>query len=489
MTSADTHSYFTTIRKDVMSDTIVTVNPATGAELASYPVMSPGQIDAALDAAAAAQRAWAGEDFTVRAEILRAAAGLLRERDEELAVLVTREMGKPLAESLAEVHKCATGLEFYVEHAPGFLADEVYDTSADRSWVSYEPVGVVLAVMPWNFPLWQVFRFAAPALMAGNAALLKHSPNTTGAALACQDILAAAGLPDGLFTALLVAEPDVPATTERLIADPRVGAVTITGSERAGSAVGAIAGREIKKSVLELGGSDPFVVLADADLPRVAHLAVRGRFLNAGQSCISPKRFLVEQAVAEEFTRLVIAETRALTVGDPEAPGTDMGPMARRDLRDQVAAQVRAAVAAGATLLCGGAPREDLDGFYYPPTVLGDITPAMSVYTQEVFGPVAAIITVADADEAVAVANDTPFGLGASVWSADVEAAVAVGRRITSGACFINALVASDARMPFGGTKRSGYGRELAAPGIREFVNVRTWWTLNQPQAQAPTSE
>jgi succinate-semialdehyde dehydrogenase / glutarate-semialdehyde dehydrogenase len=350
-----------------MSDTIVTVNPATGAELARFPVMSAEEIDAALDGAAAAQRAWAGEDFKVRAEVLRAAAALLLQRVEELAVLVTREMGKPLAESRAEVDKCAIGLEFYADNAQGFLADEVYDTSADRSWVSYEPVGVVLAVMPWNFPLWQVFRFAAPALMAGNAALLKHSPNTTGAAVACQEILSAAGLPDGLFTTLLVAEAAVPAVTERLIADPRVGAVTITGSERAGSAVGAIAGREIKKSVLELGGSDPFVVLADADLPRVAHLAVRGRFLNAGQSCISPKRFIVEAAVAEEFTRLVIDETRALTVGDPEAPGTDVGPMARRDLRDQVAAQVDAAVAAGATVHCGGAIREDLDGFSIRP--------------------------------------------------------------------------------------------------------------------------
>jgi succinate-semialdehyde dehydrogenase/glutarate-semialdehyde dehydrogenase len=398
-------------------------------------------------------------------------------------------MGKPLAESRAEVDKCAVGLEFYANHAHTFLADEVYETSADRSWVSYEPLGVVLAVMPWNFPLWQVFRFAAPALMAGNAALLKHSPNTTGSALACQEILSAAGLPDGLFTTLLVAEADVAATTERLIADPRVGAVTITGSERAGSAVGSIAGREIKKSVLELGGSDPFVVLADADLPRVASLAVKGRFLNAGQSCISPKRFIVESAVAEDFIRLVVDKTRKLTLGDPEGPGTDVGPLARPDLRDGITVQVRAAIEAGATLLCGGKPRDDLGGFFYEPTVLTNVTPGMSVYAEEVFGPVATIITVGNADEAVRVANDTPFGLGASVWSADIDAAVGVGKRITSGACFINAVVASDARMPFGGTKRSGYGRELAAPGIREFVNVRTWWALDEPPAQAPNSE
>lgn len=468
---------------------IETVNPATGAPLASYPVMSDTDIDTALDTAAAAQVAWAAEDFKARGEVLRAAATVLRERADELALLVTREMGKPLVESVAEVHKCATGLEFYADNAATFLADEVYETSADRSWVSYEPVGVVLAVMPWNFPLWQVFRFAAPALMAGNAALLKHSPNTTGAALACQEILIAAGLPEGLFTALLVAEADVPATTERLIADPRVGAVTITGSERAGSAVGSIAGREIKKSVLELGGSDPFVVLADADLEKVAHLAVKGRFLNAGQSCISPKRFIVEQAVAAEFTRLVVEKTESLVLGDPEAPGTDVGPMARRDLRDGVAAQVEAALDAGAELLCGGGPVEDSNGFYYRPTVLAGVRPGMSVYAQEVFGPVATIIAVADADEAVTVANDTPFGLGASVWSRDVDAAIEVGRRIMSGACFINSIVASDARMPFGGTKRSGYGRELAAPGIREFVNVRTWWACNAPAAQAPASE
>lgn len=345
-----------------MTDVITTVNPATGATLATYPVMSSAEVDETLAIAARAQKVWAGQDFEARARILRTAADLLRDGEADLALLVTREMGKPVAEALAEVRKCAAGVEYYADHAAGYLADEPYDTSADRAWVSYEPVGVVLAVMPWNFPLWQVFRFAAPALMAGNAALLKHSPNTTGSALACQKILTKAGLPDGLFTALVVDEAEVPVVTERLISDARIGAVTITGSERAGSAVGSLAGREIKKSVLELGGSDPFVVLADADLSRVARLAVRGRFLNAGQSCISPKRFIVEEVVAEEFTALVVEETARLSVGDPEAAGTDVGPMARRDLRDAVAAQVNAAVAAGATLLCGGAPIGSSDG-------------------------------------------------------------------------------------------------------------------------------
>lgn len=472
-----------------MTATIITTNPATGRELARYDAMPPEHIDALVDTAAAAQKSWADEDFKSRGEVLRAAATVLRTRREELAVLVTREMGKPLVESRGEVDKCAIGLEFYADHAHQFLADEQYATDADRSWVSYEPVGIVLAIMPWNFPLWQVFRFAAPALMAGNAALLKHSPNTTGSALACEQVLREAGLPAGLFTTLLVAEPDVPATTEKLIADPQIGAVTITGSERAGSAVGSIAGREIKKSVLELGGSDPFVILADADLPKVAALAARGRFLNAGQSCISPKRFIVDAAVVDEFTRLFVDQVARLQVGDPEAEGTEVGPMARADLLDGVDAQVRAAVDAGARLLHGGHRLEGTDGFFYAPTVLADVRPGMSVYAEEVFGPVAAIITVDGVDEAVQVANDTPFGLGASVWGADVDAAIAVGRRIESGACFINAIVASDARMPFGGTKRSGYGRELAAPGIREFVNVRTWWAMNEPGAHAPVSE
>ncbi|MFF2110098.1 NAD-dependent succinate-semialdehyde dehydrogenase [Rhodococcus koreensis] len=472
-----------------MTASITTVNPATGEPLATYPTMSDSKIDEVLDTAAAAQDKWAQLDFAARGQILRSAAAELRNRQDSLALLVTREMGKPLVESRAEVEKCAVGLEYYADNAAAFLADETYATSADDSWVSYEPVGIVLAIMPWNFPLWQVFRFAAPALMAGNAALLKHSPNTTGSAIESEKILLAAGLPEGLFTALLVAEPDVPATTERLIADPRIGAVTITGSERAGSAVGSIAGREIKKSVLELGGSDPFVVLADADLPKVAALAARGRFLNNGQSCISPKRFVVDASIAEEFTRLLLENVGRLQVGDPEADGTDVGPMARRDLMDGIDRQVQAAVRQGATLLHGGHPLDDTAGFFYAPTVLAGVHKGMSVYEEETFGPVATVITVDGPDEAVAVANDTRFGLGASVWGTDLDAAVAVGKRIESGACFINSVVASDARMPFGGSKRSGYGRELASAGIREFVNVRTWWAMKEPGSQAPVSE
>jgi succinate-semialdehyde dehydrogenase / glutarate-semialdehyde dehydrogenase len=468
--------------------TVRTVDPATGTLLAEYPAFTDADVDAALDGAAAAQTGWAARPFAERSAVLRCAGEVLRAEVDDLALLVTREMGKPLAEARAEVEKCATACDYYAEHAAEFLADEPVDTSADRSWIGYQPVGVVLAVMPWNFPLWQVLRFAAPALMAGNAALLKHSPNTTGCALAVQRVLTDAGVPQGLFTALVVAEPDVPAVTRRLIDDPRIGAVTITGSERAGQAVGSAAGDAIKKSVLELGGSDPFVVLADADLPRVAAMAARGRFLNAGQSCISPKRFVLDAAVAEEFTRLLVAEVEGLTVGDPEASGTDVGPVAREDLLEGVHRQVEASVAAGARLLAGG-HRVDRAGWFYAPTVLADVQAGQPAYGEEIFGPVASVIVVDGDEEAVRVANDTRFGLGASVWTADAERGIAVARRIRSGAVFVNAVVASDVRMPFGGTRASGHGRELAVAGIREFVNVRTWWVLDEPAVTPPASE
>jgi succinate-semialdehyde dehydrogenase/glutarate-semialdehyde dehydrogenase len=316
--------------------------------------------------------------------------------------------------------------------------------------------------------------------MAGNAVLLKHSANTTGCALAVQSVLLEAGLPPGVFTALVIAEDDVPSATEQLVADSRIAAVTLTGSERAGSAVAAVAGRAIKKCVLELGGSDPLIVLADADLERVAAHAVRARFLNAGQSCIAPKRLIVEQPVAREFTRLVVEAVGRLKTGDPEDPDTDIGPLARRDLCAAFARQVQSSVEAGAVVLAGGDVPSGCAGNYYLPTVLGGVRPGMPAYDEEMFGPVASIITVNDVDHAVAIANDTPYGLGASVWSSDPKFARSVGQQITSGACFVNAAVMSDPRVPFGGTKRSGYGRELGQAGIREFVNDRTWWVMDK---------
>jgi succinate-semialdehyde dehydrogenase / glutarate-semialdehyde dehydrogenase len=467
---------------------VTTVNPATGGELAQYPTHSAAQIEFLLHAAVRAQAVWAACPIGERSAVLRRAAELLRADVESLSLLVTREMGKPLAEAAAEVEKCATACDYYADNADRILADEVVATSADRSWIGYEPVGVVLAVMPWNFPLWQVVRFAAPALMAGNAALLKHSPNTTGSALAVQDLLTRAGVPDGAFTALVVAEPEVPAVTSRLIADPRIGAVTVTGSERAGSAVGAAAGTAVKKSVLELGGSDPFVVLADADLDRVVAMAVKARYLNGGQSCISAKRFIVDAAIADDFTTRLVSAVQALTVGNPEAPGTEIGPMARADLVDGLHRQVQESVAAGARLAAGGHPLPG-PGNFYAPTVLTDVAAGMPAYDEETFGPVAAVIVVDGDEDAARVANDTRFGLGASVWTADPQRGVAVARTIRSGAAFINAVVASDVRMPFGGTRSSGYGRELAEAGMREFVNVRTFWLSEQPAETAPTSE
>jgi succinate-semialdehyde dehydrogenase / glutarate-semialdehyde dehydrogenase len=459
---------------------VTTVDPSNGQALHSYPVTTRSELSAAVHAAATIQRDWSRIDLADRARVLRSTSAQLAQNRDRLALLITREMGKPIREALTEVDKCAAVLDYYAESGERFLADEINDgTDADQSWVSFDPLGVILGIMPWNYPLWQVFRFAAPALMAGNAVLLKHAANTTGCALAIQNVLIDAGLPPGVLTALVIAEDDVPSATAQLVVDPRIAAVTLTGSERAGSAVAAIAGRAIKKCVLELGGSDPFVVLADADLERVAAHAVRARFLNAGQSCISPKRLIVEQPVATQFTRLVVEAAERLKTGDPEKPDTDIGPLARRDLRDAFARQVQSSIEAGAVVLAGGYVPSDGTGNYYLPTVLGGVRPGMPAYDEEMFGPVASIITVNDVDHAVAIANDTPYGLGASVWSSDLRIAGSVGRRITSGACFVNAPVTSDPRVPFGGTKRSGYGRELGRAGIREFVNARTWWVMD----------
>ncbi|HEY0642915.1 MAG TPA: NAD-dependent succinate-semialdehyde dehydrogenase [Nocardioides sp.] len=456
------------------SPTITTVDPATGLDLATYDVHDEAAVDAALAAAHAAYVHWSQRPVAERCDLLRAVGKLLVERREDYAALITAEMGKPLAEALAEVDKCAWNCEVVADSAPSWLADQEVASSASRSWVSYEPLGVVLAVMPWNYPFWQVLRFACAALVAGDAGVLKHSPNVTGCALAIEQLLADAGAPAGLFTTLVLADSQLAEMTPRIVGDPRVAAVTLTGSERAGEAIGAAAGRALKKSVLELGGSDPFVVLDDADLVAAAKVAVRSRFGNGGQSCIAAKRFIVAESVADEFVRLFIEEVGALVVGDPTDPLTTVGPMARDDLREALARQVSESVAQGAELVCGGSPI-DAPGSFFEPTVLDHVVPGMTAFGEETFGPVAAIVRASDDDHAVDLANDTDYGLGASVWSRS-DRGLAVGRRIRSGALFVNAMVASDPRLPFGGTGRSGFGRELSAEGTREFTNVRTMY-------------
>jgi len=455
-----------------MPTTITTIDPATGRTLATYDAFGETEIDAALAGAHAAYGAWSRVPVTERTDLLRTVGKLLTERRADYAALITAEMGKPLAEALAEVDKCAWNCGIVADAAPEWLADHEVPSAAARSWLSYEPLGVVFGVMPWNYPFWQVLRFACAAIVAGNAALLKHSSNVTGCALAIESLFEDAGGPPHLFTTLVLADVDLAEATPRIVGDPRVAAVTLTGSERAGEAIGAAAGRALKKSVLELGGSDPFVVLDDADLEAAATTAVKSRFGNGGQSCIAAKRFIVSDSVADEFARLVVDRVAMLQVGDPTAPGTTIGPMARADLRDGLHDQVNRAVEQGATLVTGGHPIEG-DGNYYAPTVLDHVEPHMATFVEETFGPAASIIRARDDDHAVELANDTVYGLGAAVWSGS-DRGLAVGRRIRSGALFVNAMVASDPRLPFGGIGRSGYGRELSAEGTREFTNVRT---------------
>ncbi|MDA0171149.1 NAD-dependent succinate-semialdehyde dehydrogenase [Solirubrobacter taibaiensis] len=453
--------------------TVTVVDPATEQEVASYAEHGPAQIDAAVAAADAAFREWRRLPIEERGALLTAVAGILRERSEELAQLVVSEMGKPLAEARFEIEKSASACEYFAETAPGILADQTVDAGDGRHIVSYEPIGIIFAVMPWNFPFWQVIRFAGPALMAGNTALLKHAPNVSGTALALEEVFTAAGAPAGVFTSLIVAPQNVPDVSARLIADPRVAAVTLTGSERAGAFVAAEAGKALKKSVLELGGSDPFVVLADADLDVAVKHAVTGRLMTAGQTCIAPKRFLVDATVVDAFQTKLVTALEAVKIGDPREEGVGLGPLAREDILENLERQVAATIAEGAELKTGGT-RLDQPGFFFPPTVLGGVKPGMTAFVEETFGPVVAITPFATEDEAVELANDTRYGLGATVWSQDTERGEAVARRIESGLVSVNALVASDPRLPFGGIKRSGYGRELAAVGMHEFTNIRT---------------
>ena len=385
--------------------------------------------------------------------------------------MLTREMGKPIAESEAEVEKCAVCCEWFATNGSRLLANETHASNATRSYVAFRPLGVLLAIMPWNFPYWQVFRAAAPALMAGNVMVLKHAANVTGVALKIEEIFRAATLPDGAFAMLLIASKEM----EPIVADDRIAAVTLTGSEGAGSSVGAAAGKAIKKTVLELGGSDYFIVLADADLEQAATIGVKARFQNTGQSCIAAKRFIIEDAVYDEYVERFVRKARELKIGDPTQRDTQVGPLARNDLRDALAEQVRDTVAAGAKLLLGG-DKLDRPGAFYAPTVVGDVKPAMRMASEETFGPAAAMMRARDAAHAVELANDSRFGLGGNLWTRDVARAEELAVQLESGNCFINGMTASDPRLPFGGVKKSGIGRELSAFGIREFVNVQTVW-------------
>ena len=422
-----------------------------------------------------AQRAfllWRSTDLAARSGLLRRAADLLEERKERFAALMAAEMGKPVAQGRAEVEKCALGCRFYADRAAEFLAPESIQTEASKSYVAFQPLGVLLAVMPWNFPLWQVFRFAAPALMAGNAALLKHASSVSGCALAIGEIFRDAGFPDGLFGVLLLRAGAV----ERVLERPEVRAVTLTGSAEAGRAIAAAAGRLLKKSVLELGGSDPYVVLEDAPLTPTVETCVASRLTNSGQSCIAAKRFIVVEKVRREFQDRFVSRMRGVRMGDPMDESVDLGPLARRDLRDALHRQVVESVRKGANIALGGEIPAGR-GAFYPPTVLIDVAPGMPAYHEETFGPVAAIIAARDEADAIRIANDSPFGLGAAVFTRDTERGerIAAGS-LDAGSCFVNAQVRSDPRLPFGGIKDSGYGRELGPFGIREFVNVKTVW-------------
>jgi len=447
------------------------INPATEEVLATFEELTPPQIDATLEQAQQAFRQWRERSLAERARLLHAAARVLRDQSARWAGLITAEMGKPIVEAEAEIAKCAWNCDYFADESERFLRRIAIPTNARESYVSFEPLGVVLAIMPWNFPFWQVFRFAAPALMAGNTAVLKHASNVPQCALAIEEVFRQAGFPEGVFRTLLIPGSAV----EQVIGDPRVAAVSLTGSTDTGRRVASAAGRFIKKQVLELGGSDPFIVLADADLAAAAQTAARARNQNTGQSCIAAKRFFVEEAVAERFTEQFVAAVKALRVGNPAERETNIGPLARADLREALARQVEASVALGARVLTGGA-RLDGKGYYYAPTVLDRVEESMPVLREETFGPAAAVVRVRDAEEAIARANDTRYGLGANLWTQDIDRAKVLARRIEAGSVFINGMVASDPRLPFGGVKESGYGRELSEFGIREFTNIQTVW-------------
>ncbi len=460
---------------------IASTNPATGETLETFTALTAAEVDERIEKASAAFGDWRLTSFENRAIRMRRASEILEAEKQGLGEMMTLEMGKPIGAAVAEVEKCALVCRYYADKASRLLASHSVDVLDGEGAVYFQPLGVVLAVMPWNFPFWQVFRFVAPALMAGNTGLLKHSSNVPRSALAIEDILTRAGFPDGVFQTLLVGSAEVDA----IVAHPDVAAVTLTGSEGAGRSIAESAGRNLKKTVLELGGSDPFIVMPSADVPKAAATGVIARMINNGQSCIAAKRFFIHEAVYDEFIEKFVAAVNAIKVGDPMDPATGLGPLATRDIRNELSAQVEKTISLGARALCGGRAPDGLAGFYYEPTVLVDIPASSPASDEELFGPVASVWRVAGIDEAISLANSTRFGLGASVWTSDWTERERFVRDIESGMVFFNAMVASEPALPFGGVKASGYGRELGEFGIREFVNIKS---VKQGLGSAPAS-
>ncbi|HKX27248.1 MAG TPA: NAD-dependent succinate-semialdehyde dehydrogenase [Blastocatellia bacterium] len=454
---------------------IATINPHTGETLRKFRPLSAGQLEEKIDLAAEAFRQYRRTTFAERSRMMCQAAEILEAEKEKYGRLMTTEMGKPLRAAIEEAAKCAWACRYYAEHAERLLADEVIETNATRSYIRYQPIGAILAVMPWNFPFWQVFRFAVPSMMAGNVVLLKHASNVPQCALAIEELFQRAGFPAGVFQTLLISSVQVP----QVLVDPRVAAVTLTGSGTAGRAVASEAGKQVKKTVLELGGSDPFIVLPSADLEQAVETAVRARVVNNGQSCIAAKRFIVVDAIADQFESLFVEGMSALKVGDPMDETVEVGPLATAEILDELDEQVQKSVDVGAQILIGGHPL-NVPGYYYAPTVLTHIPVEAPAYHEELFGPVAMLFRVRDLDHAIRLANDSTFGLGASAWTRDPSEQERLVDEIEAGMVFINGMVASDPRIPFGGIKQSGYGRELSANGIREFVNIKTIWIRDE---------
>jgi len=450
---------------------LISVNPATGEILREFRAWSADDVQKVVEKVHAAWREWRSVELTERSRLMSRLASTIRAQRDELSHIITLEMGKPVTEARAEVEKCATACDYSAEHSAGFLSPEAIESDASKSYVRFDPLGVILAVMPWNFPFWQVFRFAAPAMMSGNAVLLKHASNTSWCSLSIEGLFVQAGFPENVFRSILAG----PALVPDVIRSRSVSGVTLTGSSAAGAAIGEVAGRSMKKSVMELGGSDPFIVLVDADLDLAAEQATLSRTLNCGQSCIAAKRFIVESSVADGFLERFIERMHARGVGDPLSESTQMGPMARRDLRDQLHGQVEESERKGARVVLGGKLVEG-PGAFYPPTVLTGVEAGMPAFDQELFGPVASVIVAGSEDEALDLANHTSFGLGASLWTRDVGRAENLAGRLEAGSVFINGMVKSDPRLPFGGIKESGHGRELSVYGFREFVNIKTVW-------------